>query len=94
MVTKILYTFPDCTRKTLESIRKKKLDHWYKNSESNRSWLSLNMNTEGALGFKAFHYGDKLNREIDFIKLRCLYAEGKKFYYNIFNAVLPTFEKK
>ena len=46
LVTKLLYTFPDCTRKTLESFRKKKLEAWQKNCESSRSWLSLNMNTE------------------------------------------------
>ena len=77
--TKLLYTFPDCTRKTLESLRKKKLEHWYANAESSRSWLALNMNTEAAAGFAAFHYGDKEAREIDFVRFRRRLAEGAIF---------------
>jgi 6-oxo-cyclohex-1-ene-carbonyl-CoA hydrolase len=88
-VTDLLYTFPDCTRKTLESQRKKKLHHWYANSETNRSWLGLNMNTEAAAGFPAFHYGDRKEREIDFIKLRKRLAEGARFDRNLIAEVLP-----
>ena len=58
LATKLCHTFPDCTRKTLESLRKKKLAHWTQNSESNRSWLALNMNTEATPGFQAFQFGD------------------------------------
>jgi 6-oxo-cyclohex-1-ene-carbonyl-CoA hydrolase len=79
LVTKLLYTFPDCTRKTLESLRKKKLEHWLQNSEQNRSWLSLNMNTEAAAGFPAFHFGNRDEREIDFARLRRRVAEGARF---------------
>ncbi|HVS03317.1 MAG TPA: 6-oxocyclohex-1-ene-1-carbonyl-CoA hydratase, partial [Thermoanaerobaculia bacterium] len=57
VVTELLHTFPDCTRKTLESLRKKKLEHWHANSETNRSWLALNMASEAAAGFPAFHFG-------------------------------------
>ncbi len=89
LVTKLLHTFPDCTRKTLESLRKKKLEHWYANSESNRSWLALNMNTEAAAGFPAFHYGDRREREIDFAQLRRLYAEGARFDDRLIERVLP-----
>ncbi len=89
LVTKLMLTFPDCTRKSLESLRKKKLEHWYANSETNRSWLSLNMNTEAAAGFSAFHYGDRHEREIDFIALRKSYAEGKPFDLDLVNEVLP-----
>ena len=39
MCTKLLYTMPDCLIKTLESLRKHKLEHWDKNRESNRAWL-------------------------------------------------------
>ncbi len=63
-------TMPDCLCKTLESLRKKKLEHWLRNCETNRSWLALNMMTEGRLGFRAFNEGPKGHREIDFIKLR------------------------
>ena len=62
----------------MESLRKKKLEHWQQNSESNRSWLALNMNTEAAAGFPAFHYGQGAEREIDFALLRRLYAEGAR----------------
>jgi 6-oxo-cyclohex-1-ene-carbonyl-CoA hydrolase len=89
MVTKLMHTFPDCTRKTLESLRKKKLEHWLANSESNRSWLALNMNTEAAAGFPAFHYGDNTEREIDFAELRRLYARGVKFDADMIRRVLP-----
>lgn len=89
LVTKLTYTFPDCTRKTLESLRKKKLAHWQQNSETNRSWLSLNMNTEAAAGFPAFHYGDKNEREIDFVAFRRRLAEGARFDEALVSEVLP-----
>jgi 6-oxo-cyclohex-1-ene-carbonyl-CoA hydrolase len=89
MVTKLLHTFPDCTRKTLESLRKKKLEHWYANSETNRSWLALNMNTEAAAGFPAFHRGGSGEREIDFVELRRRLAAGARFDADLVARVLP-----
>jgi 6-oxo-cyclohex-1-ene-carbonyl-CoA hydrolase len=86
----LLNTFPDCTRKTLESLRKKKLEHWYRNSETNRSWLALNMNSEAAAGFAAFHYGERPNREIDFVLLRRRLAEGARFDEALISEVLPA----
>lgn len=88
LATKLLYTFPDCTRKTLESARKKKLMHWQQNSESNRSWLALNMNTEAAAGFPAFHFGDRNEREIDFVLFRQRMAEGARFDRQLLSDVL------
>jgi len=88
LVTKITHTFPDCTRRTLESLRKKKLEHWYQNSESSRSWLALNMNTEAAAGFAAFHFGDREEREIDFAKLRLRLAEGARWDAALIDEVL------
>ena len=88
LATKLLYTFPDCTRKTLESARKKKLMHWAQNSESNRSWLSLNMNTEAAAGFPAFHFGERSEREIDFVSLRQRVAAGARFDEQLIRDVL------
>lgn len=79
LVVKLTNTFPDCTRRTLESLRKKKLEHWFANMESSRSWLSLNMATEAAAGFPAFHFGDRNEREIDFALLRRRIAEGARF---------------
>ena len=90
MVTTLLHTFPDCTRKTLESFRKKKLEHWQQNSETNRSWLALNMNTEAYAGFSAFHFStDKRDREIDFAKLRRALADGHRFNLELIESVLP-----
>ncbi|MBI4574793.1 MAG: 6-oxocyclohex-1-ene-1-carbonyl-CoA hydratase [Planctomycetes bacterium] len=89
LVTRLLHTFPDCTRKTLESLRKKKLAHWYANSETNRSWLALNMNTEAWAGFSAFAHGDRGEREIDFVGLRRRLAEGARFDAELVRSVLP-----
>ena len=93
-VTKLLHTFPDCTRKTLQSQRKKKLAHWFANAETNRSWLALNMNTEAAAGFPAFHFGDKTGREIDFALLRRRMAEGARFDRELVREVLPEVARK
>ena len=90
LATRLLHTFPDCTRKTLESARKKKLSHWYANSETSRSWLSLNMTTEAAAGFPAFHFGEKPEREIDFARLRRRIAEGARFDEELIEEVLPA----
>ena len=89
LVTRLLYTFPDCTRKTLESLRKKKLEHWHANSETNRSWLALNMAVEAAAGFPAFHFGARGEREIDFVALRRAVAEGRRFDRELVREVLP-----
>ena len=89
LVTRLLYTFPDCTRKTLESVRKKKLQHWQQNAESNRSWLALNMATEASAGFPAFHYGERGAREVDFVTLRRRLAAGEPWDEAMRLAVLP-----
>ncbi|MCL1593211.1 MAG: 6-oxocyclohex-1-ene-1-carbonyl-CoA hydratase [Actinomycetia bacterium] len=92
MVTKILYTMPDCTIKTIESVRKKKLEHWDKNKESNRAWLSLNMMTEAKAGFQAFHRGSReVGREVDYIDLRCRLASGELWGDELIEAVSPQF---
>jgi 6-oxocyclohex-1-ene-carbonyl-CoA hydrolase len=70
-------TMPGCLSKTLESVRKHKLEHWDRNRESNRAWLALNMMTEGRAGFRAFHEGSKDRREVDFLLLRRRLAEGR-----------------
>jgi 6-oxo-cyclohex-1-ene-carbonyl-CoA hydrolase len=74
LATKMLNTFPECLAKTLESVRKKKLEHWDKNRETNRAWLALNMLTEAKAGFTAFEAGG--TREIDFALLRRRLAQG------------------
>jgi 6-oxo-cyclohex-1-ene-carbonyl-CoA hydrolase len=68
---------PDCLSKTIESVRKHKLEHWDRNRETNRAWLALNMMTEGRAGFRAFHEGSAECREPDFVLLRRRLAEGE-----------------
>ena len=90
MCAKLLHTFPGCTTKSIESVRKHKLLHWDKNRETNRAWLALNMMTEGRAGFHAFNKGSKESgREIDFIKLRRLLAEGEVWSDNLIEKVMP-----
>lgn len=89
MCTKFLYTMPDCLIKTIESLRKHKLQHWDKNRESNRAWLSLNMMTEANAGFRAFHFGGKDHREVDFIRLRQRLAEGARWSEELVREVAP-----
>ena len=76
LVMKLAMTMPGCLSKTIESVRKHKLEHWNRNKESNRAWLGLNMMTEGRAGFRAFHEGTKECREADFLLLRQRLAEG------------------
>ena len=40
LCAKILLTFPDCTTKTLEELRKPKLEAWNRNKEDARAWLA------------------------------------------------------
>jgi 6-oxo-cyclohex-1-ene-carbonyl-CoA hydrolase len=89
MCTKFLYTMPDCLIKTIESLRKHKLVHWDKNRESNRAWLSLNMMTEANAGFRAFHYGTKDEREVDFIRLRRRLAQGARWGEDLVREIAP-----
>jgi len=89
LCTKLLYTMPDCLIKTIESLRKHKLEHWDRNRETNRAWLSLNMMTEANAGFRAFHYGDKKNREVDFVLLRQRLAQGTRWSEELIEEVAP-----
>ena len=79
LIFKLANTMPGCLSKTLESVRKHKLEHWDRNRESNRAWLALNMMTEGRTGFRAFHEGSKTCREADFLMLRRKLAEGERW---------------
>lgn len=73
---KLANTFPGCLAKTIESVRKHKLEHWDRNKEGNRAWLGLNMMTEARAGFRAFNEGSKACREADMLLLRRRLAEG------------------
>jgi 6-oxo-cyclohex-1-ene-carbonyl-CoA hydrolase len=89
LCAKLLYTMPDCLAKTIESLRKHKLEHWDRNRETNRAWLSLNMMTEANAGFRAFHYGDRKNREVDFVRLRQRLAEGVRWSEELVAEIAP-----
>ncbi len=77
LCAKLLLTFPDCTTKTLEELRKPKLEAWNQNKENSRAWLALNMMTEARAGFRAFNEGTKESREVDFIAMRQALARGQ-----------------
>lgn len=86
---KLALTMPDCLIKTIESLRKKKLEHWQRNCETNRSWLALNMMTEARAGFRAFNEGPKTNREVDFLKLRRELAKARPWTESLIEEILP-----
>lgn len=92
LCTKLMYLMPNCLSKTLNSLRKHKLEHWDKNKESNRDWLALNMMTEGKAGFRAFNDGPKGQREVDFVKMRQMLAEGHEWNDALIRAVSPQFQ--
>ncbi len=89
LCTKLLYTMPDCLTKTIESLRKHKLEHWDRNMEGNRAWLALNMMTEANAGFRAFHYGSREQREVDFVLLRRRLAEGARWNEALAREIAP-----
>ena len=90
LCTKLLLTFPDCTTKTIEELRKPKLDRWNTNKEGSRAWLSLNMMTEARAGFRAFNEGNReVGREVDFIRLRQELASGTRWTEEFTDAMMP-----
>ncbi len=93
LIGKILNTFPNCMNKSISEVRKFKLEHWDKNKEASREWLALNMMTEAKAGFRAFNEGPKENREVDFIKLRQLLAEGHEWNDELHKTISPQFQK-
>jgi 6-oxocyclohex-1-ene-carbonyl-CoA hydrolase len=89
LCAKILLTFPDCTTKTLEELRKPKLEAWNRNKEDSRAWLGLNMMTEARAGFTAFNEGTKDDREIDFVLLRQKLAAGDSWVGPLHDSIQP-----
>ncbi len=92
LCTKILMLMPNCVSKTISSLRKHKQVFWDTNNGTNREWLSLNMMTEAKAGFRAFNEGPKGNREVDFIKLRRMLAEGHPWDDELIRAVSPQYQ--
>jgi 6-oxo-cyclohex-1-ene-carbonyl-CoA hydrolase len=90
---KILLTFPDCTTKTVEELRKPKLEAWNRNKEDARAWLALNMMTEARAGFTAFNEGPKDDREVDFIALRQALARNESWVGPLHDSIQPKNRK-
>jgi 6-oxo-cyclohex-1-ene-carbonyl-CoA hydrolase len=86
---KILMTFPDCFTKTIQELRKPKLNAWNANKENSRDWLGLNMMTEARTGFRAFNEGPKDEREIDFVALRQALAKGTPWTPELIESLIP-----
>jgi 6-oxo-cyclohex-1-ene-carbonyl-CoA hydrolase len=90
LCTKLLYTFPDCTTKTIEELRKPKLDAWNRNKENSRAWLALNMMTEARAGFRAFNEGTRdTGREVDFVALRRALAANAPWDDELTCSIMP-----
>ena len=94
MCAKLLLTFPDCTTKTIEELRKPKLEAWNRNKEDARAWLALNMMTEARAGFIAFNEGPKDDREVDFVLLRQRIAAGDSWVGPLHDAIQPKNKRK
>jgi 6-oxo-cyclohex-1-ene-carbonyl-CoA hydrolase len=90
LCAKLLLTFPDCTTKTIEELRKPKLLAWNANKENSRAWLALNMMTEGRTGFRAFNEGTKEDREADFVALRQALARATPWSPELVESLLPA----
>jgi len=93
LCAKILLTFPDCTTKTIEELRKPKLESWNRNKEDARAWLALNMVTEARAGFTAFNEGTKDDREVDFVLLRQKLAAGEGWVGPLHDSIQPKAKK-
>ncbi len=94
LCAKLLMTFPDCTTKTVEELRKPKLEAWNANKENSRAWLALNMMTEANTGFRAFNEGTKEDREADFVALRQALAKGTPWSPELVESLLPAARAK
>ncbi|HET7672048.1 MAG TPA: 6-oxocyclohex-1-ene-1-carbonyl-CoA hydratase [Burkholderiales bacterium] len=93
LCAKMLLTFPDCTTKTIEELRKPKLEAWNRNKENHRAWLALNMVTEARSGFVAFNEGPKDDREVDFVLLRQKIAAGQPWVGTMHDEIQPKGNK-
>jgi 6-oxo-cyclohex-1-ene-carbonyl-CoA hydrolase len=90
LCAKLIETFPECMAKSLEELRKPKLQAWNQNKENSRAWLALNMMNEARTGFRAFNEGNKeTGREIDFVKLRQGLAKGVPWTEGLIDSLMP-----
>ena len=90
LCAKLLLTFPECMTKSLEELRKPKLNAWNRNKENSRAWLALNMMNEARAGFRAFNEGNReIGREIDFVALRQALARGAPWTPELIESLVP-----
>jgi len=90
LCAKLLETFPECMTKSVEELRKPKLDAWNRNKENSRDWLALNMMNEARTGFRAFNEGNReIGREIDFVALRQALAQGAPWTEELIESLIP-----
>jgi 6-oxo-cyclohex-1-ene-carbonyl-CoA hydrolase len=90
LCAKLIETFPECMTKSLEELRKPKLQAWNANKENSRAWLALNMMNEARTGFRAFNEGNKeTGREIDYVKLRQGLAKGVPWTVELIDSLMP-----
>lgn len=89
LCAKFIHMFPECLTKTLEELRKPKLNAWNANKENSRAWLALNMMTEARAGFRAFNEPADGVREIDFIGLRKALAKGEPWTDELTERLMP-----
>ncbi len=90
LCAKLLETFPECMAKSLEELRKPKLNAWNNNKENSRAWLALNMMNEARTGFRAFNEGNReVGREIDFVALRQALAVGTPWTPELVESLMP-----
>jgi 6-oxo-cyclohex-1-ene-carbonyl-CoA hydrolase len=94
LCTKMLMLMPDCLSKTVNGLRKHKQWHWDNTNVTNREWLALNMMTEARAGFRAFNEGPKGQREVDFVRLRQLLAEGHPWNDELLREISPQYRIK
>jgi len=90
LCAKLIETFPECMTKSLEELRKPKLEAWNRNRENSRAWLALNMMNEANTGFRAFNEGNReVGREIDFVALRQALAEATPWSQDLIESLMP-----
>jgi 6-oxo-cyclohex-1-ene-carbonyl-CoA hydrolase len=89
LCAKFVHMFPECLTKTLEELRKPKLNAWNVNKENSRAWLALNMMTEARAGFRAFNEPANGEREIDFIGLRQALGRGEPWTDELTASLMP-----
>jgi 6-oxo-cyclohex-1-ene-carbonyl-CoA hydrolase len=90
LCSKLLETFPECMAKSLEELRKPKLNAWNSNKENSRAWLALNMMNEARTGFRAFNEGNReVGREIDFVALRQALAMSTPWTPELVESLMP-----